>query len=79
MRQFWVAVPGRVEHPELRVRALHGIGNGLVLTDCFNALNTVNRTAVLGEDANGVLALTSFVPTCYGARRVDMLFRMESK
>ena len=57
---------------------LHETGNWLVITDCSNAFNTVNRTAVLAEVANCVPALTPFVAKCYGARPADVFFRMDS-
>lgn len=51
MRQAGVVVPEGVWHMGLRTRALHQAGNNLLLTDCSNAFNTVNRRTVLGEVA----------------------------
>ena len=93
MRQWWprlkevnrevrkkgVAVPGGVEHLGLRPRALHDMGNWLVLTDCSNAVNTVNSTVVLQEVGTHVQALTPFVAKCYGARPADVLSWMDSR
>lgn len=75
MRQSGVAVPGGVEHDGLRARAVHEVGNWLVVTDCSNAFNTVNGTAGLEEAINHVPA--PFVVTCFGARPADVLFRMD--
>ncbi|CAN0517664.1 unnamed protein product, partial [Laminaria digitata] len=50
----------------------------LVLTDCSNAFNTVNRTAVLEEVANCVPALTPLVAKCCGTRPADVFFRMDT-
>ena len=36
----------------LRARTLHETGNWLVITDCSNAINTMNRTAVVAEAAH---------------------------
>ena len=56
VRQFGVAVPGRVEHIGLRARTLHETGNWLVLTDCFNAFGGVEhvgfRARMLHETGN---------------------------
>ena len=54
VRQFGVAVPGRVVHLGLRARTLHETGKLLVVTDCSNAFNTVKRTAMPAEEANCV-------------------------
>ena len=61
MRQFGVAVPGGgVGHVGLRARMPHETGNctWLIIPDCFNAFNAVNRTAALAEVANCVPPLT---------------------
>ena len=78
VRQFRIAVPGRVEHVGLRARPLHETGNWLVITDCSNAVNTAKRTAVLAEVSNCVPALTPFVAKCYDTRPADVFFRMNS-
>lgn len=78
-RWFGVAVPGGVDHVGMRARALHDPGNRFVLTDRSNAFNPVNRTAVLEETANCVLALTPFIlANCYGARPGGALSRTDS-
>ena len=79
VRQFGVAVPGRVVHLGLRARTLHETGKLLVVTDCSNAFNTVKRTASLAEVANRVPAFTPFVAKCYGTRPADVFFRMDSR
>ena len=78
VRQFGVTVPGVVADVGLRVRTLHVTGNWLVLTDCSNLINTIERTAVLAEAANNVPACTMFVSKCYGTRTVEVLSRMDS-
>lgn len=49
VRQFGVAVPGRVEHGRLGA-APHETNSWLILADCSNGCNTVNRIAVLAGD-----------------------------
>lgn len=61
MRQFGVAVPGRVAHLRLGVNALRDPINWLVITRRSNACNAVNGTAVLQEVVNLVAA---FTPAC---------------
>ena len=52
--------------------------NWLIVTDCSNAFNTVDRTAVLAEAATCVPALTPFVAKCYGERSATVFFQMVS-
>ena len=78
MGQFGVAVPGGVEHVNLRDRTLHAPGNWLVLADCSNAFNTVRRTAMLAEVANCVPAITPLVAKCYDTRPANVFFRIDS-
>ena len=78
MRQFWVTVPGGVEHVRIRARTLHETSNWLVLPSCSNTFNTVKRTAVVAEAANYVAALTPFAAKCSGTRPTDVIFRMDS-
>ena len=56
-----VTVPRRFEDVGVRARALHETGNWIMLTDCPNAFNTVNRTAVLAKVATYEPALAPFV------------------
>ena len=65
-RQFGVGVRGGLEQVALRARVHHEAKNGLILTNCSNAFNTVKRTAILAEAATCVPALTPFVVKCYG-------------
>lgn len=58
----------------LRTRALHETENRLDQTDCSNAFNPVNGTAVLAEVVTCAPALTLFVIECYVERRVIVLF-----
>ena len=51
--------------------------NLVILTDCFNAFNTVKRTAVLMEAATCVPALTPFVTKYYGERSAPVFFQRE--
>ena len=78
VRQFWVTVPGGVEHVRIRARTLHETSNWLVLPSCSNTFNTVKRTAVVAEAANYVAALTPFAAKCSGTRPTDVIFRMDS-
>ncbi|CAM9791152.1 unnamed protein product, partial [Laminaria digitata] len=77
--QFGVGVPGGVEQVALRARVHHEARNGLILTDCSNAFNTVKRTVVLTEAATCVPALTPFVAKCYGERSAPVFFQMDSE
>ena len=52
VRHFGVTVPGGVEYVGLRTRTLRETGNWIVITDCFDAFNTVKRTVVLAGVAN---------------------------
>ena len=65
-RQCAVGVRGGVEQVVLRARAHHEAKHWLNLADCFNAFNTVKRTAMLAEAAACVPALTPFVAKCHG-------------
>ena len=62
----------------LRARTQHETATWLVLTDCSNAFNTVERTAVLAEAANCMPALRLFVAKYYSTRSAGMSFRMDS-
>ena len=77
-RQFGVGVQGGVEQVALRARMHHEAKNWLIHMDCFNAFDTVKRTAVLTEAATCVPALTPFVAKCYGQRSAPVFFQMGS-
>ena len=57
-RQFGVGVRAGVEQVALRARVHHEAKNWLILTDCSNAFNTVQWTAVLTEAVTCVHAIT---------------------
>ena len=63
-----VVVAQGAEHMEPRVRALHDMTNWIVVTDCSNDFNLVNRTAFLGGAQ--LRACTNAVPgaRCCGVR-----------
>ena len=77
-RQFGVGVQGGVEQVALRARMHHEAKNWLIHMDCFNAFDTVKRTAVLTEAATCVPALTPFVAKCHGERSAPVFFQMDS-
>ena len=77
-RQFGVGVRGGVEQVALRARVHHEARNWLILTDCFNAFNTVKWTAMPAEAATCEPALTPFVAKCYGEMSAPVFFQMES-
>ena len=54
--------------------------NLVILTDCFNAFDTVNKvtTALAKQVATCVPALTTFVAKCYGERAAGVFFRVDS-
>lgn len=74
MRQFRVAVPEGIEHMGLRARAVHKTGNWSILTELFNAFNTLHRTAVLAEMATYLPVPTPFVVSCHGEKPADDYF-----
>ena len=67
-----------MEQVALRARVHHEAKHRLILTDCSNAINTVNRTAMLAEAASCVPALTPFVAKFYGEMSAPVFFQMES-
>ena len=67
-----------MEQVALRARVHHEAKNWLILTECFNAFNTVKRTGVLAEATTCVPALTPFVARCYGERSATVFFQMDS-
>ena len=79
VRQFGVALPGGVEHVGLGARALHEVGNWVVVTDCSNADDSVKSTVVQADVANCVPAISRLVVRCYGTRPADVGFWVPSK
>ena len=77
LRQFGVVVRGGVEHVALRAKVHHEAKNWRIFTDCSNAFNTVNRTAMLAEAATCVPALTPFVAKYYHEVSAPVFFQME--
>ena len=67
-----------MEQVALRARVHHEARNWLILTDCSNAFNTVKRTAVHGEAATCVTALTPFIAKCYEETPAPVFFHMDS-
>ena len=60
----------------IECRMLYETGNWLILTNCSNAFNTVERTAVLKGVENCMPASTPLVAKCYGTRPADVFSRM---
>lgn len=57
-------MPGGVKHVGLRTRAIHELGNWLVLIDCSSTFNAVTMPAVPAEMANCVPSLTRHAAKC---------------
>ena len=67
-----------MEQVAARVRVHHEAKKRVILTDCPNAFNTVNRTAMVAEAATCVPVLTPFVAKFYGEMSAPVFFQMES-
>ena len=63
-----------MEKVAFRALVHHEAKNWLIVTDCSNAFNTVDRTAVLAEAATRVPALKPFVAKCYRERYATVFF-----
>lgn len=50
----------------------------LILSDCPNAFNTVERTAVLAETTACVPVLTPFIAKCYAERNAPVCYQIDS-
>lgn len=61
-----------------RGHALHEKENWLIITNCSNGFNTVNRIAVLAEIAPFVWAFSPFEAKFCGKRSASVLFRMNA-
>ena len=67
-----------MEQVALRARIHHEAKNWPIPIHCFNAFNTVKRTAMPTEVATSLLALTPLVAKCYGEISAPVFFQMES-
>ena len=57
---------------------LHETENWVILTDCSNAFNTVNRMAALAEVATCLPVLAPFATKRYSGRLTNVFFQVDS-